>query len=595
MLRSSLRLPSHPAASNRPAAAPAVAVRHLAALFGGLALALAWLIPNHYPPWTSFYNESATAVALALLVAAFVPSGRAPLSPAAAACALLAIVPWLQWLGGLLRYSGDAVVACLYLLGTALAFATGRAAADKPRLAGVLGSAALVAAVVSVALAAIETFGGISLGLWAEYSAPGYRTTGNLAQPNNFATLIGLGALGAVYLHERGALRASVVGLLVAVLVVGSAMTQSRTALLFCPAILAVQAIATRRGVRWRTRPAAVVAVLAAQWVLALIWPLLLRALDAFDSASFSIAERGVGTVRFKVWPILLDALGQAPWTGYGWLQVGAAELAAADRHPVAGEMWLNGHNVLLELLLWNGYPLGILVALALVAWWVRCLVAIRTIESAIGLMVVSVVGIHACVELPHDYAYFLVPVALWWGLAEPSLTAARVHLWRWLAAPAIAASVLLAGIWRDYRAVEDDFRLMRFEHLRIGNLKAAVPAPDAPFLSSLTAYLAASRMPLADRMSPADLQALLDVTARYPYAFSMMRSAVALALNGRPEDARRMMDKLLHIHGEVGYWLAYRELAERHAAGRPAVAALVASLPVPRRPSPTNLPKPEQ
>ena len=58
------------------------------------------------------------------------------------------------------------------------------------------------------------------------------------------------------------------------------------------------------------------------------------------------------------------------------------------------------------------------------------------------------------------------------------------MHLWRWLAAPAIAASVLLAGIWRDYRAVEDDFRLMRFEHLRIGNLKAAAalrPEPPQP------------------------------------------------------------------------------------------------------------------
>jgi len=32
-----------------------------------LLVTVAWLVPNHYPPWSSFYNEATAAFGLALL------------------------------------------------------------------------------------------------------------------------------------------------------------------------------------------------------------------------------------------------------------------------------------------------------------------------------------------------------------------------------------------------------------------------------------------------------------------------------------------------------------------------------------------------
>src|SRR4030095_12715500 len=85
-----------------------------------VAMTLAWLIPNHFPPWTSFYNDSAMALALVLLAGAHAATiARSPVPLFAWVAIGLACIPWLQWLGGLVLYSGDAIVSSLYLLGGA--------------------------------------------------------------------------------------------------------------------------------------------------------------------------------------------------------------------------------------------------------------------------------------------------------------------------------------------------------------------------------------------------------------------------------------------------------------------------------------------
>src|SRR4051795_189583 len=82
-----------------------------------LAMTLAWLIPNHYPPWTSFYNESASAIALVALTVSVWCSGRPGGVPRAAWFMVgVAAIPWLQYAAGLLQYSGDAFIASAFLM-----------------------------------------------------------------------------------------------------------------------------------------------------------------------------------------------------------------------------------------------------------------------------------------------------------------------------------------------------------------------------------------------------------------------------------------------------------------------------------------------
>ena len=550
-------------------------------LLGAVVIALAWLIPNHYPPWTSFYNEACMATGFALLALGIAAQRPATGMPGLA-WALLAVaaVPWCQWAAGLLAFSGDAWVASLYLLGFATAVSTGYRAGkvDAQALAATLSVAALTAAAISTLLAMMQVFELGSLGIWIVDIQAGMRAGANMGQSNNLATLLGLGAVALLLLREQGRIGPVGAAALLVLLMVGLSLTQGRIGLLFGPVVWLGLWLAVRRGVGFRTRLREVGVATVVSWLLIWAEPILLR---ASELASYqSVAERGVKSLRFEVWPILFDGLSLHPWRGYGWLQVGAAELAAADRHPPVGELYLQAHNLFFELVIWCGYPLGLVLGLGVVYWFITRVSRVASIEAVVGMLVVAIAGVHAMLELPYHYAYFLIPVGLWMGLVEASIGAPAVLAPRWQRATTLASLALFVAICWDYPPVEDDFRLVRFELLKVGTLHATQPAPDAPFLSSLTEYLRAARNTPRPGMSPEELDRMRAVVDRYPYAAGMSRYASALALNGRSEEARVMFAKILHIHGKTTYARAKAGLREAALEGPPALHALELSIP---------------
>ena len=556
--------------------------RDLGRTIAFLGLALAWLIPNHYPPWTSFYNESSVAVALLALFAvalSFRDALRVPL----ASWALMAIaaIPALQWAVGLLHFSGDAAVASGYLVGVGVALFTGHAfgrVGQQQGLAASLSVAALAAGTVSAAIAVTQAFEFASWGIWAEFATPDMRAGGNLAQPNNFATLLGLGALASFYLYERGRLPGVAAIALTLPLALAGALTQSRISLLF--GVLAGIAIwlFRRQGLVLKTPIKAVAALTLVHWLLMAGMPYLLHAL--FGESPDSLVGRGVTTPRYQMWRMLIDALSLVPWTGYGWLQVGAAELAIVDRYPPIKELWLQGHNIFVELLVWCGWPLGLLLGAVLLYWFASRVLRVRTLEAAIGMMVFSFVGLHALVELPHHYAYFLLPVGLWAGIVESEERAATRGSGHWMLVPAVAALVLFLGIWSSYPAMEEEFRLVRFEAANIDRPRAADQSADAPLMSSLTAFLRFARTQPVPNMSDAQLLEMKHVVERYPYSASLVRYASALALNGQVDLARDTFVKIRYVFGDRTYTRYRNDLQDRVRSGETELAALDRALP---------------
>jgi hypothetical protein len=492
----------------------------------------------------------------------------------------LAAIPWIQWAGGLLAFSGDAWISNLYLFGLAVAIAAGHrwGRLDARAFAATLSFAFLAAALLSSLIALTQVLEVWPLGMWTVEVMEGMRPGANLAQSNNLATLLGFGALGLLLLREQDRIGRLPAGALFAVLIAGLCVSQSRVSLLFGPLICLGVWLAARRGVRFQTRLRSIGIAAAASWLLLWAEPLFLRTGQIL--AGQSVAGRGVQSLRFEVWPILLDGLSMHPWRGYGWLQVGAAELAAADRHPPVGELWLQGHNLFIELVVWCGYPLGLLLAAAIVYWFVSRALRVASIEGVIGMLIVAIAGAHSMTEFPYQYAYFLLPLGLWMGLVEASIGSRAILSHKWYLATMLASIALLVAICRDYGAVEEDFRLVRFENLRVGSIHASQPAPDAPFLSSLTAFLRVSRMTPHRGMTSAELDSMRDVVHRYPYAAGMSNYASALALNGRPEEAKEMFTKILHIHGRTMYAGVKGNLHEAALDGAPELRALENSIP---------------
>ena len=537
--------------------------------FGFATLAFAWLLPNHAPPWFSVYRELLSFLALALLATSVVrQSWQMPASVPALTLAGVAILPWIQLGLGQLHFAGDAFVSSLYLLSWSASISVGFALATrhKGELPSELAIAVVAGSAVSALLALAQSLQVAEYGIWALEIGAGDRAGANLGQPNNLATLVAWGMIATWLLYERQGVSPALACVLLFVLILGLATTQSRTALLFGPAVLLADAIVRQRGLLLRaSRPAVWLVVMAAVISVAL-WPKFLGLVLA-DPDVQTLADRGIAGQRLPMWTLLLGALADKPWIGYGWLQVGAAQFHVADAFPSAGETWFQAHNLWLDLLIWNGLPLGLLLSAATLYWWISRLKRISSVASALCFLSVTVFGIHAFLELPHHYLYFLMPVGLWIGAIEVNHSMSIRAKPRPVAAAAVGLGALLVAclVFSPYLAVEDDFRRMRFQAMGV----AAEPRSDASghaALSSLEAYLRMARSEPHAGMSTSEVEALEAVVERYPYAPMMSKLSRAYAVKGQMELAQRMFRRIERMHGLPAYQGQLRNLRYRIA-----------------------------
>ena len=132
-------------------------------------LALTWLLPNHYLPWSSFHSDAWSAVVWGLIASAVIFRIKSPVlwHRSALLVAGLACVPWLQYSAGLIGFAGQAWMSTVFLLGLLLALLIGqrwdRACPDQ--LIDGLLLAICIASVASVSLQLQTWLGVIDTGV----------------------------------------------------------------------------------------------------------------------------------------------------------------------------------------------------------------------------------------------------------------------------------------------------------------------------------------------------------------------------------------------------------------------------------------------
>lgn len=536
-------------------------------------LPLAWLPSSHYFPWLSAWQEG---LALSLIVLAGLLARRKGTLPwawgAAAAVVLLSVAG--QRASGLLMFSGDAWMVALYVLAfvLALALGAGLAATDRnEQLAALdlLGAGLLLGALLSALIALVQWAGGPQLPFSVAELPRGTRPFGNLAQPNHLCSVAFLGICGTGLLCESRRIGKVGFWAAAAFLLGAMALTGSRTGWLQLGLFALVAAWRGGRcSARLRVRDAFILLALFALWQL--LWPWLNEA--ALNGGGRSLQDQMRGGTRLPYWRAMLDAVAQAPWAGYGWLQAANAQVTVALEHPPIGYLFEHAHNVVLDLWLWAGLPVGSAIALlgtlALLAQG-RALTDARALWAwAAALGLVS----HGLVEYPLEYAYFLLPAGVLLGAAQglnPTQSALRAPPGAQRAV-AILLAPLLALVAVDYIAAEQNHRVLRMEAAHIGTLKIESPAPELRVLDQLQALLAFARTEATPNMSQPELEAFGRVAKRWPIPPVMLRHALALGLNGKPDEAQRALGQLCRIHSIT----RCRELA-------PAWASLQARYPV--------------
>ena len=436
------------------------------------------------------------------------------------------------------------------LLGLLLALITGaRWEASHPgQLADGLFLAIGTAALLSVGLQLNQWLGLDLLTEWSMGDGAG-RPFANFGQPNQLATFLLWGLLATAWGLLRRRIGSGTAILLAVYLLFGLALTQSRTAWVALGLLILASWYWRRlwpdRRWPWLACALGLYFVTCALSLGFLNQTLLLSLpLDAGRMAQTSADEP-----RLLVWSIFIDAALQRPLFGYGWNQVGLSHITSALDHPALGILFSHSHNLFLDLVLWCGIPLGLFLSAYLSRWfWLR-IRAVDSAQDAVLMLFLVVIGIHAMLELPLHYAYFLLPVGLVMGTLDVRLNASPVlRSSRWLLLVLWVTAVgLLATLIKDYFRIEASYQELRYEQAPIKFTTPGKP-PEVLMLSQLGEFIRLSRFEPASGMSANDLDWMRRVAKTYPGTATIHKLAMALALNGQNVEAKQWLEKMCRV-----------------------------------------------
>jgi len=576
--------------------------RAMSLLLAGSMYCLPFLLPYHQLPVVTFHAEWLAAAlgasaALAALAGRSVPVVRWPVPARWLSAFALFLV--YQAAYGNPAYPQLPLLGALYVLYAVLMIWLGAQLSHTfgiERVATVLAAFLLAGAALTALAGLLQFYGRPALLEDLVVKLYGSRAYGNIAQANLYANYLALGEGALLFLWLRSRLPVAFALPVLVLLIAGSALSGSRSALLYVLWLAMFSTLAGPNRARgeaqrlkfatWGVAAAALIAYVAVPWVNGVFH---LGPPDASALDRGLASPGGLAGPRPQAWLLALRAFADAPIGGVGVGEfANAAFMLGLDPSMVqSGEIWTSPHNLPLHLLAETG-ALGAVLALGgLCAWgWQLARryrsdrqVALWWITTAVG-----VVMIHSMIEYPLWNAHFLGVTALLMGAGttpdSPSPRTSRRFRFATAAACGVvaAASALLI---RDY---------LRLDATRIaGTTVTLAPAADAQrdaeTMRDLTHGLLA---PLAefwilmgaspDRNDLAAKSALSERVARFWPTYAVVaRRAVFLALSGETLKAQRLIEQVMRtfpFRRDLTLLILKQALASDPSAIEPLLAA---------------------
>lgn len=389
-------------------------------------IALPFLFPFAAGPSANVWQQLAAWTCMALLLLA----GPVAL-PARAVLALLAAVG----LSILLRRAssvaldGCAVAAVVATAGMACV-AAGWARASASQQAA-LAWGLLAAGFLSAILGLLQYYG-LATPLLPWTNAPELgQAYGNLRQRNQFATLISMALIAALWLHASFGCRVRVALIpAAALLLLALAASTSRTGLLQLLLISGISAWLARRerrpcpgrqvGERLPS-PWALLALIPAYFAAAWLLPLL--AGPGVETMAHRLREGAPDAhSRLVLWHNVLDLIALRPWTGWGWGELAFAHYSTPYDGLRFTEILDNAHNLPLHLAVELGIPAALLICSGF-GWLVLAARPWRETDP-VRLMAWGLLGaivLHSLLEYPLWYGPFQMVFGLCLGFLWPS------------------------------------------------------------------------------------------------------------------------------------------------------------------------------
>lgn len=530
-----------------------------------------FLLPRHFPPLRTFYDEW-IAFTLGTSAIAFAAFGRRTQGTRVSTPAL-----WLFAFSLLLLfYSASSMVAypqgsmlwALYVLYAALLVILGYDLAShfgRDRVCTTICTLLLLGATLN-AIVGVLQFVGIppQIDDFVSY-LNGSRAIGNIGQANLYTNYLSLGLASVAYLNAKGKISAAASIGAGCLLVIGISLAGSRASIVYSAIFVLLGVIAVRLGKSMPDKRLGYTAIaigassVLVQWLL----PASLNFYGATIQGTFyrpsgpdwaSTQDESVG-LRLQAWQLAIQIFGASPWMGVGPGEFAGAGFALGLPPALAtGEIWTSPHNMVLQLLAETGLLGAVLVCLALWTWFRQAAIEFCSRPTPAGWWLTSCASVeitHALLEYPLWYAHFLGITALILGVGSTStIRMPPLALKAVLACSAIAGAILLGITLRDY---------LRFDLASPIHAGRSL-APDAEFQSGLDTIAGLRGGLLAPRAelwlflsvptTPQALDEKLEIGARvlrtWPTFDVILKQCIFLALAGRDAEAQALLSRAL-------------------------------------------------
>lgn len=524
---------------------------HAILFCAGSMVCLPFLAPFKAPPIPTFHGEILAAALGLLALCLTVPwarNGALPLARIAVLPLLLALLLLVQVVSGQIVATQMALLAMLYLLwaaGMILVAACLKQAMGLELVTTALAWFLIIGGVLSSAAGTAQLLRIPWLAGWVMPTDGG--VWGNLGQPNHFANYLSLTLASVLLLWSRQKLTTPLALILAAWMGLMLTLSGSRSVWLYATwfALVAawwnwrVPSLPARRLMR------ATVMFIPLMLLAEGLWRVFgVEGLGTITGLE-RLQDQGVGE-RWRLLELGWRMISKSPWQGVGYGQYAWNYFLLNSQLTVP----LNGyahhaHNLVVQL--WAELGLGAVLALALGAWlWVRAWRRLpATPETWWLLALTGVLAIHAMLEYPLWYVYFLGLGAVVLGLTETATIefAPSVAL-RSLVLGCLALSwVVLAQLFRDYVYLEN-FLAFRYRYIDATaqvSERAKEMLLDIRRTSLLAPYVELGLARAID-VTPAQLEAKLQVNAhamrQFPVDDVVYRQAMLLAMTGGVEAA---------------------------------------------------------
>lgn len=521
-------------------------------------LGLAYLLPYHTSPWPTMGSEVLTLLAGSVLLLGLYQNKVNIAKPQLLLLPVL-FIPLIQYACGQILYLSNALASfgyiALFWLMIVVGYNLSTTAQKREKLFTWLSIFFLVVGVLSSVIAILQWLNLNGYFSYIMYPLKGNRPYANMAQPNNLATLLTLALMACVYLFEKRLFKNIYLIPASTILIFSVALTQSRTTWVFCLFILIYWSIKQFKQSVRLSLPKLMLWIGLFVICVAFL-PLINQMLSAATvyevRNTASVVERATsGFKRLDMWAQIAQAIQLKPWLGYGWNQTGMAQIAVFDLHP-SREWYKSAHNIIFDLIIWNGVIIGGLIVAYFSAWLYWLNKGVKDNISVVATLMVCAILIHGLLEFPLHYGYFLLPAGFLLGIIQAqyqNLIAVSIKpiIFKIVAVIGIVSSLIFA---RDYMLYKEQMRIISqitpitANHQQILDRKIFL-------LTQFEERIWWVSLDPKTKMSPEQIEHIGRMVANLAAKYDLYKYAQVLAYNGYKTEAEYQLWISSQLHRE--------------------------------------------